>query len=54
MEVADDLAGVGGAGLAGGGVVGVRDSKDRAGAVLAFAPTRWRAFVDALKSGHLT
>ncbi|GIG91271.1 DUF397 domain-containing protein [Plantactinospora endophytica] len=27
------------------GVVGVRDSKDRQGPVLAFAPDAWRAFV---------
>ncbi|MEN3612341.1 DUF397 domain-containing protein [Plantactinospora sp. ZYX-F-223] len=27
------------------GVVGVRDSKDVTGPVLAFAPTAWRAFV---------
>nr|WP_234361961.1 DUF397 domain-containing protein [Plantactinospora sp. BB1] len=35
VEVADDL----------GGAVGVRDSKDPDGPVLAFAPVAWRAFV---------
>ncbi|GGM64447.1 hypothetical protein GCM10011608_57290 [Micromonospora sonchi] len=30
------------------GVVGVRDSKDRGGPVLAFTPAAWRAFVDGL------
>ncbi|MDW5329073.1 DUF397 domain-containing protein [Plantactinospora sp. KLBMP9567] len=35
VEVADDL----------GGAVGVRDSKDPGGPVLAFAPEAWRAFV---------
>ncbi|MEU5906220.1 DUF397 domain-containing protein [Micromonospora sp. NPDC047467] len=35
VEVADNLP----------GVVGVRDSKDPSGPVLAFAPTAWRAFV---------
>ncbi len=30
------------------GVVGVRDSKDRAGAVLTFEPYAWRVFVAAL------
>ncbi|MFY1692417.1 DUF397 domain-containing protein [Plantactinospora sp. WMMB782] len=35
VEVADDLA----------GVVAVRDSKDRDGATLVFAPSAWRAFV---------
>ncbi len=36
VEVADNLP----------GVVLVRDSKDRAGAVLTFPPAAWRAFVD--------
>ncbi|WP_422755438.1 DUF397 domain-containing protein [Micromonospora sp. WMMD708] len=27
------------------GVVGVRDSKDRSGPVLTFAPTAWRSFL---------
>lgn len=35
VEVADNLP----------GVVAVRDSKDPAGPVLAFAPDAWRAFV---------
>ena len=35
VEVADNLP----------GVVAVRDSKDRGGPVLTFAPTAWRAFV---------
>ncbi|GAB3812011.1 DUF397 domain-containing protein [Micromonospora zhanjiangensis] len=35
VEVADNL----------GGVVGVRDSKDPDGPVLAFAPTAWSRFV---------
>ncbi|MET8363211.1 DUF397 domain-containing protein [Micromonospora sp. NPDC049580] len=35
VEVADNLP----------GVIGVRDSKDPAGPILAFAPAAWRAFV---------
>ncbi|KXK58830.1 DUF397 domain-containing protein [Micromonospora rosaria] len=35
VEVADNLP----------GTVLVRDTKDRAGAVLTFAPTAWRSFV---------
>ncbi|MET8353937.1 MULTISPECIES: DUF397 domain-containing protein [unclassified Micromonospora] len=35
VEVADNLP----------GVVLVRDTKDRSGGTLAFAPTAWRAFV---------
>ncbi|MDG4800517.1 DUF397 domain-containing protein [Micromonospora sp. WMMD980] len=35
VEVADNLP----------GVVGVRDSKDSTGPVLAFAPASWRAFI---------
>jgi hypothetical protein len=31
------------------GVVGVRDSKDQQGPVLAFTPGAWRAFVDLAK-----
>lgn len=31
------------------GVVGVRDSKDRQGPVLTFAPAAWRAFLRALR-----
>ncbi|MDW5326606.1 DUF397 domain-containing protein [Plantactinospora sp. KLBMP9567] len=41
VEVADNLP----------GVVAVRDSKDREGAALIFAPAAWRAFV--AKPGHL-
>jgi hypothetical protein len=33
-------------------VVGVRDSKDREGAVLAFAATDWASFVEGLKAGE--
>jgi hypothetical protein len=36
VEVADELT---------GGSVGVRDSKDRQGPVLAFDPAAWRAFI---------
>ena len=32
-----------------GGVL-VRDTKDRCGAVLRFAPTAWRAFADQVKA----
>ncbi|MEV0003349.1 DUF397 domain-containing protein [Micromonospora sp. NPDC050980] len=39
VEVADNLA----------GVVGVRDSKDRDGGVLAFRPAAWRAFVESTR-----
>jgi hypothetical protein len=34
------------------GVVGVRDSKDRSGPVLAFAPADWRAFLTTVRAGH--
>lgn len=34
------------------GVVGVRDSKDRAGAVLLFTREQWAAFVDGVKNGE--
>ena len=34
------------------GDVAVRDSKDRGGPVLAFAPGAWRAFTAALKAGE--
>ncbi|MDG4763700.1 DUF397 domain-containing protein [Solwaraspora sp. WMMD406] len=44
VEVADGL----------GGVVGVRDSKDPAGPVLAVAPASWSAFIAATKAGALT
>ncbi|MEV5818383.1 DUF397 domain-containing protein [Micromonospora harpali] len=36
VEVADNLP----------GVIAVRDSKDRRGAVLTFTPARWKAFLD--------
>ncbi|GAB3859372.1 hypothetical protein GCM10029963_60530 [Micromonospora andamanensis] len=39
VEAADNLP----------GVVAVRDSKDRQGAVLAFTPSTWRSFVDKVK-----
>ncbi|MEU9829109.1 DUF397 domain-containing protein [Micromonospora chersina] len=39
VEVADNLP----------GVVAVRDSKDRAGGILAFTPAAWHAFVGALR-----
>ncbi|MGW4682225.1 DUF397 domain-containing protein [Micromonospora taraxaci] len=39
VEVADNLP----------GVVGVRDSKDLAGAALVFATATWAAFVDSVK-----
>jgi hypothetical protein len=43
VEVCDNLP----------GAVGVRDSKDRTGPVLAFGPDEWRAFIDEVKSGAL-
>ncbi|MGW0504230.1 DUF397 domain-containing protein [Micromonospora sp. NPDC003241] len=39
VEVADNLP----------GVVAVRDSKDRQGPVLAFAPQTWRSFIRQVK-----
>lgn len=45
VEVADNLA-------ASAGVVGVRDSKDQAGPVLAVSPPGWTAFVDAIRAGR--
>lgn len=42
IEVADNLA----------GVVGVRDSKDLRGPVLAVSRPGWAAFVVAARSGH--
>ena len=33
-------------------VVGVRDSKDRTGLVLAFDATDWRAFLAAVRAGR--
>ncbi|WP_329105123.1 DUF397 domain-containing protein [Micromonospora sp. NBC_01699] len=41
VEVADNVA----------DVIGVRDSKDIAGPVLAFNPANWSAFVGAARSG---
>ncbi|MEV6523746.1 DUF397 domain-containing protein [Longispora sp. NPDC051575] len=35
------------------GLTGVRDSKDAAGPVLAFAPADWRAFTSALRRGTI-
>lgn len=35
-----------------GDVVGVRDSKDRTGPALAFAPTDWRAFLADVRAGR--
>jgi hypothetical protein len=35
------------------GIVAVRDSKDRSGPALALAPSMWREFVTAVKSGGL-
>lgn len=36
-----------------GEVVGVRDSKDAAGPILAFSPVAWTGFVSGLKTGQL-
>ncbi|GAA4859617.1 DUF397 domain-containing protein [Saccharopolyspora rosea] len=33
------------------GAVGVRDSKNRAGGVLAFGPGQWDAFTSAVRAG---
>jgi hypothetical protein len=33
-------------------VVGVRDSKDRSGPVLAFAPDAWAAFLGGIRNGE--
>lgn len=41
VEVASDVP----------GVVGVRDSKDRGGPVLAFTPDQWQAFTAQLRAG---
>ncbi|WP_406072036.1 DUF397 domain-containing protein [Micromonospora sp. NBC_01638] len=43
VEVADNLT----------GIVGLRDSKDPAGPVLAFALSAWTAFVRAAKAGTI-
>jgi hypothetical protein len=37
---------------ASGGAVGVRDTKDQAGAVLAFSPAAWRHFATWAKSAE--
>jgi hypothetical protein len=36
------------------GTIGVRDSKDINGGILAFEPVRWSAFVAAIKTGHIS
>ena len=35
-----------------GGAIALRDSKDKAGAVLLFTPEEWLAFVDGTKDGE--
>ncbi|WP_433598476.1 DUF397 domain-containing protein [Nocardia sp. CA-135953] len=35
-----------------GGMVGVRDSKDRTGAALVFSPAEWDAFAAGVKEGE--
>jgi hypothetical protein len=35
------------------GIVAVRDSKDRSGPVLAFAPAAWKELITVVKSGGL-
>jgi hypothetical protein len=35
-----------------GGTVGVRDSKDAAGAVLRFTPEEWDAFIGGVRNGE--
>lgn len=35
---------------AAGGRIGVRDTKDRAGATLSFSPAAWQRFADGAKS----
>jgi hypothetical protein len=35
---------------AAGGMIGVRDTKDRAGTVLAFSPQAWQRFATSAKS----
>ncbi|BCL13355.1 DUF397 domain-containing protein [Micromonospora sagamiensis] len=34
-------------------LVRVRDSKDRTGSVLSFAPTQWADFISGIKAGRL-
>lgn len=38
----------------GGAAVDVRDTKDRTGPVLTFAPGGWRSFVDAAAQGGIS
>jgi hypothetical protein len=33
-------------------IIGVRDSKDRSGPVLAFGPEVWVSFIEAVKAGE--
>jgi hypothetical protein len=42
VEVADNLP----------GVIAVRDSKDRSGPVLTFAPTQWKIFTTGVRDGE--
>ncbi|WP_030926213.1 DUF397 domain-containing protein [Streptosporangium amethystogenes] len=35
------------------GLVAVRDSKDRPGPVLSFAPAVWRSFLDDIRAGNI-
>ncbi|MEU6561741.1 DUF397 domain-containing protein [Nocardia nova] len=37
----------------GGGAVGVRDSKDRTGPALVFAPGDWDAFIAGIQAGRI-
>jgi Domain of unknown function (DUF397) len=36
------------------GIVAVRDSKDRRGPALVFAPSQWRALVGTIRHGRLS
>jgi hypothetical protein len=38
--------------VAADGTIGVRDSKDRTGPVLAFTPGEWAAFLDGVRDGE--
>lgn len=40
--------------LDGSGRVAVRDSKDRAGAVMVYTSAEWTAFLTGIKAGHFT
>ncbi|MEV7008762.1 DUF397 domain-containing protein [Streptosporangium sp. NPDC051022] len=33
-------------------LIGVRDSKDRHGPILAFSPDGWQGFIDGIKNGE--